>query len=147
MNLRVLAIGFLVSVSFAGFNASYRFAIAAPTEQKNTNESERSTRSGILSYSVESEYQQDAQEIRVLLLVAKNKQQFQDKTRLVLTGEMSWGTSQPAPRGGSHTVEFHELLVQHGVEHHYDNSLKFPHRWDARWVQPTLEALLRIATQ
>ena len=81
------------------------------------------------------------------LLVVKNKKQFQEKSRLVLTGEMSWGRLRPAPGGGSHTVEFHKLLVQHGVKHHYDNNLRFPHRWDARWMQPTLEALLRLAAK
>jgi enterochelin esterase-like enzyme len=89
--------------------------------------------------------QDQLNEYRPDLLVVKNKHHFQDQMRLVISGEMGWGKSRPAPGGGSHTVEFHELLNQHGIKHHYDNSLKVPHRWDARWMGPTLTALLELA--
>jgi hypothetical protein len=78
------------------------------------------------------------------LLASKQKKHFQGKPRLVLTGEQGWGRSIPAPNGGSHTVEMHELLAKEGIKHVYDNRLKVPHRWDEQWMAPTLEALMGL---
>jgi hypothetical protein len=79
------------------------------------------------------------------LLVSRHREYFQKGRRLVLMGERDWGTSIPAPQGGSHTVEMHELLVHNGIRHVYDDTLNTPHRWSASWMAPTLEALLTLA--
>jgi enterochelin esterase-like enzyme len=78
------------------------------------------------------------------ILASKQKQHFQKKTRLVLTGEKDWGKSIPTPNGGSHTAEMHLLLKKEGIKHVYDNNIKVPHRWDERWINPTLESLLGL---
>jgi len=41
----------------------------------------------------------------------------QREPRLVLTGEKGWGKSIPAPNGGSHTVEMHELFDKEKIKH------------------------------
>jgi len=79
------------------------------------------------------------------LLVSRQREYFQEANRLVLMGERDWGRSIPAPQGGSHTVEMHELLVHKGIKHVYDDTLNTPHRWSESWVAPTLEALLTLA--
>jgi len=79
------------------------------------------------------------------LLIPKSKTVFQEKPRLVLAGETSWGKAIPTANGGSHTVETHKLLKRHQIKHHYDNRLGVPHRWDPAWMEPTLEALMRLA--
>jgi hypothetical protein len=79
------------------------------------------------------------------LLAPRKKEQFQKKARLVLAGERDWGKSIPAPHGGSHTVEMHELLVHKGIKHVYDDTLNTAHRWSESWMAPTLEALLTLA--
>jgi len=78
------------------------------------------------------------------ILASKQKQHFQKKTRLVLTGEKDWGRSIAAPNGGSHTAEMHILLEKEGIKHVYDHNIKAPHRWDERWISPTLESLLGL---
>ena len=78
------------------------------------------------------------------LLVSRKKTYFQKKTRLVVTGERDWGKSIPTPNGGSHTSEIHTLLEDQGVKHVYDNSLNVPHRWDERWMAPTLKAMIEL---
>jgi len=78
------------------------------------------------------------------LLIPREKSFFQQKTRLVLTGETLWGTLIPAPGGGSHTVKTHELLEKEGIPHFYDDSLHVEHRWDKAWMAPTLGALMRL---
>ena len=70
---------------------------------------------------------------------------FQDAKRLVLTGERDWGRSVPAPKGGSHTVKMHELLVHKGIKHVYDDTLNTAHQWSESWLAPVLEALLTLA--
>ena len=79
------------------------------------------------------------------LLASKQKVFFQKKSRLVLMGEKGWGKSIPAPSGGSHTIEMHELLDREGINHIYNNNLKVPHRWHEQWMAPTLEALMTLA--
>lgn len=81
------------------------------------------------------------------LLAAQGPGDFRRKARLVVAGEESWGTSIPAPGGGSHTAEFHSLLDRHGLQHHYDAGVRSPHRWDKRWIEPTLEALIEQAAK
>jgi enterochelin esterase-like enzyme len=78
------------------------------------------------------------------LLISKQKKHFQNKTRLVLMGERNWGSSIPAPNGGSHTVEMHELLEKEGVKHIFNNNLNVPHRWNKQWMAPILEALIGL---
>lgn len=78
------------------------------------------------------------------LLIPRQKEYFQKKTRLVLTGENHWGKSIPAPGGGSHTKETHRLLDKEGVKHIFNDSLSAPHRWDKTWMAPTLDALMRL---
>jgi hypothetical protein len=78
------------------------------------------------------------------ILALKQKNHFQKKTRLVLTGEKDWGRSIAAPNGGSHTVEMHLLLKKEGIKHVYHHNIKAPHRWDERWIHPTLESLLGL---
>jgi len=78
------------------------------------------------------------------LLVCRQKEHFQEGTRLVLAGERDWGKSIPAPHGGSHTVEMHTLLMSEGVKHAYDDSLNTAHRWSESWMAPTLEALIAL---
>lgn len=78
------------------------------------------------------------------ILASKQKQYFQKKFRIVLAGEKDWGSSIAAPNGGSHTVEMHLLLKKEGIKHVYDNNIKAPHRWDERWINPTLESLLGL---
>lgn len=77
-------------------------------------------------------------------LIPEQKEFFQKRTRLVLTGETAWGRMTPAPGGGSHTVGMHELMEKNGVKHLYDNTLKVPHRWDKAWVEPTLKLLMSL---
>lgn len=80
------------------------------------------------------------------LLVTRQRASFQEKTRLVLAGEKLWGSQRiPTPSGGSHTREMHQLLGREGVRHVYINNLPVPHRWDERWMAPTLEVLIRLA--
>jgi hypothetical protein len=73
------------------------------------------------------------------LLVSRHREYFQKARRLVLMGEWDWGTSIPAPKEGSHTVEMHELLVHNRIRHVYDDTLNTPptggaHRgWRPRW--------------
>lgn len=78
------------------------------------------------------------------LLVSKQKNHFLRKPRLVLTGEQYWGKFIPTPDGGSHTAQMHKLLTKEGIKHVYDNSVKVPHRWNERWMAPTLEALMGL---
>lgn len=78
------------------------------------------------------------------LLISKNKAHFLHRNRLVLTGEIGWGTSSPTPSGKSHTVAAHELLQREGIQHHYDNTLRVEHRWHKAWLEPTLDALMRL---
>ena len=78
------------------------------------------------------------------ILASKQKQYFQKKSRIVLAGEKDWGSSIAAPNGGSHTVGMHLLLKKEGIKHVYDNNIKAPHRWDERWINPTLESLLGL---
>jgi len=59
-------------------------------------------------------------------------------------GEMDWGMSIPAPNGGSHTVGMQKLLEKEGVKYIFNNALKVPHRWNKRWMAPTLEALIGL---
>ena len=80
------------------------------------------------------------------LLVVSQKRFFQDRARLVITGEQGWGRNVPAPGGGSHTIEAHRLMIEHDVKHHYDKTLVVAHRWHAGWVEPTLAALMKLAT-
>ncbi|MEX2607246.1 MAG: alpha/beta hydrolase-fold protein [Kiritimatiellia bacterium] len=42
---------------------------------------------------------------------------------------------------GKHTREFHDLLTEVKIPHHYDNSLAFKHRWDSGWLPPALELM------
>ena len=86
-------------------------------------------------------------EFRPDLLIPKQKRFFQGKRRLVLAGEKDWGKNIPAPKGGSHTVEMHELLKAEGIPHLYDHSLAVPHRWDAAWMEPVLKELIEIADE
>ena len=72
-------------------------------------------------------------------LIPKQKEHFQKRARLVLTGEKAWGMMIPAPGGGSHTVGMHELMVKNGIKHLYDNNLNVTHRWDKAWVEPHIE--------
>ncbi|MBU0714126.1 MAG: hypothetical protein KJ964_02060 [Verrucomicrobia bacterium] len=78
------------------------------------------------------------------LLVTRQQMAFQDKTRLVLTGEKDWGKGIPTPSGGSHTVEMHELLEHNMIKHYYDNRLSAPHCWHKSWMVPTLKALMNL---
>ena len=78
------------------------------------------------------------------LLAVQQKQFFQSRTRLVLTGEKLWGTMIPAPDGGSHTVDMHNLLVKEGVLHVYDNTVASEHRWMPDWMAPTLRMLMEL---
>ena len=78
------------------------------------------------------------------MLVPRQKTAFQDKTRLVLTGEKVWGKAIPTPSGGSHTVEMHEILEHNMVKHYYDNGLIAPHCWHKSWMAPTLKALMNL---
>jgi hypothetical protein len=78
------------------------------------------------------------------LLIPMQKAFFEKEIRLVLTGENFWGKMIPTSNGGSHTVETHKLLGQQGLKHYYDNTLEFPHRWDKRWMEPTLKALMEL---
>jgi enterochelin esterase-like enzyme len=71
-------------------------------------------------------------------LIPKHAKAFEMKTRLVLTGHSLWGTE---------TVQAHELLKKEGIKHYYDNTLKFPHRWDKDWMEPTLSALIALTEQ
>ena len=56
-------------------------------------------------------------------------------------------------RGGSSVQEVTSFLLQKGysqhavndcIKHVYDNSIQVPHRWDKRWMAPTLEALMGL---
>ena len=37
--------------------------------------------------------------------------------------------------------------VKEDIKHYYDDTLKFPHRWDKSWMAPTLSALLALSEQ
>lgn len=77
-------------------------------------------------------------------LVATQARHFQQRTRLVLTGETLWGKMIPAPGGGSHTVRMHGLLEKLNIKHVYRDDLKVPHRWDPKWMAPALDELLKL---
>lgn len=79
------------------------------------------------------------------LLVVERKSHFQNKARLVMGGEDKWGTSIPTPSGRSHTVEMHELMDKEGVRHVYRPDLRTRHTWDAAWVVPMFEEMMKIA--
>jgi len=79
------------------------------------------------------------------LLVCRQKEHFKEGARLVLAGERDWGKSIPTPKGGSHTVEMHALLVDNGMKHVYDETLDTVHRWSESWMAPTLNALIALA--
>ncbi len=79
------------------------------------------------------------------LLIPQRKTFFQEKTRLVLTGENFWRKMIPTPDGGSHPQEAHQLLTREGIKHVYNDSLAAPHRWDSKWLAPTLDALIQTA--
>ena len=100
----------------------------------------------IFHYGMEQVYgnQDQLNVYRPDLLVSKHKKYFQEKPRLVLTGEQGWGRSIPTPTGGDHTIEMHKLLNKEGIKHFYDNNLKVPHRWNEKWMEPTLTALMEI---
>jgi enterochelin esterase-like enzyme len=78
------------------------------------------------------------------LLIPRQKRFFQDKPRLVLTGEKLWGKMLNTLDGRSHTVETHKLLERERLKHHYDNRQRFGHRWSRSWMEPTLSALLKL---
>ena len=78
------------------------------------------------------------------LLASKQKKYFQNKPRLVLSGEQGWGKSIPTPTGSSHTVQMHKLLVEEGIKHVYDNSINVPHTWNEQWMSPALKALILL---
>ena len=78
------------------------------------------------------------------LLIPRQKRFFQKKCRLVLAGETAWGKSIPAPGGGSHTEEAHELLEKEGVKHVFIDNLNVPHVWDKSWLAPALGALVKL---
>ena len=78
------------------------------------------------------------------LLVPKKQQYFNKTTRLVLSGEKDWGKAIPTPTGDSHTTAMHKLLLKHGIKHIYNDQLNIPHRWDKRWMTPTLHALMQL---
>lgn len=79
------------------------------------------------------------------LLAVQQKRFFQPRTRLVLTGEKLWGRMIPAPDGGSHTADMHELLLKEEIPHVYDDTLSADHRWDPAWMTPTLRKLMETA--
>jgi len=81
------------------------------------------------------------------LLAVKNKEFFQKKNRLVLTGETYWGKMFPAPGGASHTVAMHELLEKEKILHTYDDTIKVEHKWDKGWLEPTLKLLIDLTKQ
>lgn len=78
------------------------------------------------------------------LLISRRHRYFQGEPRLVLTGENAWGTSKPAPGGGSHTAETHHLLESHGIPHSYDSTVTAPHSWNRIWMEPTLRTLVAL---
>ena len=81
------------------------------------------------------------------LLIPKRKELFQDKTRLVLTGEHAWGKTIPAPGGGSHTEEAHRLMEKENVRHVYNKRVTTAHYWNKAWMALTLDALMRLTGQ
>lgn len=81
------------------------------------------------------------------LLISKQNVQFQNKTRLVLTGEQAWGSTIPAPGGGSHTREAHGVLEKNSAKHVFDAGVWAPHRWHKAWMYPTLSALMSLTMQ
>ncbi len=72
------------------------------------------------------------------LLAPAAKAHFNRKARLVITGESFWK--------GEHMEGLHGLLQEHGILHHYDKSLVFPHRWSQEWMAPTLKALMALTS-
>lgn len=79
------------------------------------------------------------------LLIRKQKAYFQQRSRLVLTGEQTWGRMIEAPGGGSHTAMAHRLLEAARVKHYYADTLSAPHRWDKSWLAPTLDELMNLS--
>ena len=77
------------------------------------------------------------------LLVVSQKQFFQGKARIVLGGESLFGTIKGD--GKDHLVEMHNLLTANGIQHVYLPDLKFPHGWDARWVDPMVAEMMKLA--
>jgi len=43
-------------------------------------------------------------------------------------------------------VQYHEVLKDAGVLHHYDDTQAFAHAWSVKWMAPTLEALMKLRT-
>ncbi len=70
-----------------------------------------------------------------LLARAASAAPLKKRKRLVLTGSKGWG---------AHVRSFHQALVAAKLPHHFDDTLAHPHRWDERWVGPTLDALLKL---
>lgn len=86
-------------------------------------------------------------EYRPDLLAVRQKERFQNETRLVLGGENKWGTLVPTAAGGSHTKEMHELLAAHSIPHVYRPDLAATHSWNEAWMEPMIRELLALARQ
>jgi enterochelin esterase-like enzyme len=62
---------------------------------------------------------------------------FKERNRLVLCG----GKNNHWERN---VVEYHEMLQKAGVLHTYDDTQHNHHSWDAKWMAPTIEALMKL---
>ena len=89
-------------------------------------------------YSMKSVYgtQEQLDKYRPDLLAKRNASEFTDTPRIVLTGEDLWS---------SDVRRFHAHLNELGIQHHYDISQRVRHRWDAKWVEPSLNALIDLS--
>lgn len=62
---------------------------------------------------------------------------FKKKNRLVLCGgEKNYWQKN--------VVGYHALLTQAGVLHHYDDTQAVGHGWNPKWMEPTIEVLMKL---
>jgi S-formylglutathione hydrolase FrmB len=71
---------------------------------------------------------------------------FRDRPRLVLAGSALFG-GEPDNRFAAtpHTEAMHRLLDELAIPHCYDPDLRFAHRWNSGWLEPTLAHLVGMA--
>ena len=87
------------------------------------------------------------EQYRISTLFEKQARHFKDRARLVLLGEQFFGNwGGPQFQKKHHTAWAHEAMASLGIKHAYRNDLNVPHRWDAKWVEPAIEDLMRLAT-
>ena len=84
-------------------------------------------------------------EYRPLKLIERADADFTRRTRLVIAGEDSFGPNPPARfKDRPHTATFHAELKRLNIKHVYNNELRVKHHWNTGWVEPVVNALVKL---